>query len=260
VSWVVQVPAGTDVSGPKPTTRLAGRAIEPRIVAAEAATVAEARRGAALRMTRPWSTPASDAALRTRARMETELEDDETGSAPVSTGRDAAAAVGTAVHRLLEDLDLSANLAGEVAEKRSAVLREVAAGLRPEDAAEAEARFNAVVDRLPGSGCLQRLAELAPGVAARELHVFALPEDDDGTSVVSGAVDLLYSDPDDGRLVIADYKTDSVETDDELAERCERYRPQLETYGRALECALDLDEEPHLELWFLRPDRIVRLR
>jgi ATP-dependent exoDNAse (exonuclease V) beta subunit len=94
---------------------------------------------------------------------------------------------------------------------------------------------------------------------ARELEVFREPDDDDGTSVISGAVDLVYTDPSDRRLVVADYKTDAVEDDAEIAERVERYRPQLETYARALEEALALEKRPSTELWFLHSDRIVRL-
>jgi ATP-dependent helicase/nuclease subunit A len=259
VSWVVPALAGIDVSGPRFTTRSVAKPVEPGISAADAAAVAEARRSAALRMARPWSSPASDAAHRARARLEAEPEGVETGPAPASTGRDVAAAVGTAVHRLLETLALSGDLADAVAERRSAVLREIAAGLRPEDAAVAEAHYNALVDSLPGSGCLRRLAELATAVAARELDIVALPEGDDGTSVVSGVADLLYTDLDDGQLVVADYKTDVVESDAEIETRIESYRPQLEIYARALETALDLDYRPRTELWFLHADRIVRL-
>jgi ATP-dependent exoDNAse (exonuclease V) beta subunit len=77
--------------------------------------------------------------------------------------------------------------------------------------------------------------------------------------VVSGIVDLLYRDPEDGRLVVADYKTDRVQDDETLAERARVYEPQVRIYARALQKALGLDHEPHNELWFLDADRIVRL-
>ena len=44
-----------------------------------------------------------------------------------------------------------------------------------------------------------------------------------------------------------------------LAERTMVYEPQLRTYARALQQAVSLDGEPHIEIWYLAADRIVRL-
>ncbi|HSN56742.1 MAG TPA: PD-(D/E)XK nuclease family protein, partial [Candidatus Sulfomarinibacteraceae bacterium] len=173
--------------------------------------------------------------------------------------RDTAAVVGTVIHRLLESLDLSAELAPQVEGRREAVISEAAAELGADDRPAAADRVGGLLDRLARGRCLCRLGEVAPAVVARELPVFLEAPVDDGTSVVSGAVDLVYTDPDDGRLVVADYKTDAVATDAEVADRVERYRPQLATYADALQRALELDEPPHTELWFLDADRIVRL-
>jgi ATP-dependent exoDNAse (exonuclease V) beta subunit len=76
---------------------------------------------------------------------------------------------------------------------------------------------------------------------------------------VTGFVDLVYRDPDDDRVVVADYKTDHIEGEEAIAERIGVYAPQVRIYARALRDALDLDHEPHVELWFLAADRIVRL-
>jgi ATP-dependent exoDNAse (exonuclease V) beta subunit len=167
--------------------------------------------------------------------------------------------VGTAVHHLLETLDLARELAGQVSSRKPAVIEEAVAAVDPAATADAASRTGELLDRLAGSACLTRLSSVASGVAARELSLFARPDGDDGTSVVSGAVDLVYRDPDDGRLVVADYKTDLVASEAETAERIERYRPQLAIYARALEQALDLGYRPHTELWFIHPDRVVRL-
>jgi ATP-dependent exoDNAse (exonuclease V) beta subunit len=78
--------------------------------------------------------------------------------------------------------------------------------------------------------------------------------------VVSGAIDLLYSDPGDGRIVIADYKTDEVATDEEIQARAAVYAPQGELYARAVREALELEEAPRFELWFLRVGRVVEGR
>ena len=106
-----------------------------------------------------------------------------------------------------------------------------------------------------------RLAALAPQVVARELPVLLWEERPEGepNAVISGIVDLVYSDPDDGCLVVADYKTDYVKEDLELEKRRRIYEPQLQTYAQTLKTALKLDHEPHTELWFLNADRIVRL-
>ena len=84
-------------------------------------------------------------------------------------------------------------------------------------------------------------------------------EGDEPGAVISGIIDLVYRDHEDGRLVVADFKTDAVETDAEVDGRIEAYSSQLEIYANALEKALDLDHRPHTELWFLWADRIERL-
>ena len=76
---------------------------------------------------------------------------------------------------------------------------------------------------------------------------------------VAGAIDLLYRDPATGQLVVADYKTDPVDTGPALAARVEGYRTQGETYVRAVRDALGLNEDPRFELWFLHPGRVEAL-
>ncbi len=174
-------------------------------------------------------------------------------------GRSLAAAVGTAAHHLLEDIDLGGDLADQVIERRQGVIEGAVVGLDPNLVQEATGLLEDLVDHLVGSESLRRLGELAPAVVARELAVFLRPISDSGTSVISGAVDLVYRDPEDGRLVIADYKTDRVKNDVEIAGRVERYTTQLETYSRALQEALSLEYLPRKELWFLHADRIERI-
>jgi ATP-dependent exoDNAse (exonuclease V) beta subunit len=258
VSWVI--PALGERSGASGSVIVerCSSVADDQTVAADADDIAKARASAAGRMAARWSTPASDSAHRSIARMETEIDEDAV-SAPSPSRRSAAAAVGTAVHDLLETLDLESDLAAQVIERRPTVIESAAAGLDPGMVVEMTGRLEEVVDRLVESACLRRLGEVAEAVIARELPVFLRPTEDSGTSVISGAVDLVYRDPEDGRLVIADYKTDGVETDAEIAERTERYRSQLETYASALEEALVLDYRPRAELWFLHADRIVRI-
>jgi ATP-dependent exoDNAse (exonuclease V) beta subunit len=108
------------------------------------------------------------------------------------------------------------------------------------------------------------LRELGPAVLARELPILVPPaegeEEGDGArpvGFVAGAIDLVYRDPATGTLVVADYKTDAVADDDEIAARVDVYRPQGAVYARAVRDALGLAEAPRFELWFLRADRIV---
>ena len=67
----------------------------------------------------------------------------------------------------------------------------------------------------------------------------------------------MYRDTSNGELVIADYKTDEVATDADLAEKVAAYRSQGDVYRRALQDALGLPEPPRFELWFLAAGRIV---
>jgi ATP-dependent exoDNAse (exonuclease V) beta subunit len=186
---------------------------------------------------------------------------EEQGSALAEAGsRDLAMAVGTAVHGLLETLDLGSELAGQVEESRDRLVAEVLRAAGEDQASDAEKTIDAVLARIVAGPCLERLSALAPSVVARELPVFGWEEPGDGPGVViSGIVDLVYRDPDDGRVVVADYKTDALDNEDAIEQRARVYQPQVAAYARILRDALDLDEEPHTELWFLAADRIVRL-
>ncbi|MGB6854384.1 MAG: hypothetical protein WBG49_17510, partial [Thermoanaerobaculia bacterium] len=62
--------------------------------------------------------------------------------------------------------------------------------------------------------------------------------------------------PETGEPVIVDYKTDLVESEDELAARAEAYAAQEEVYARAIQQALDLPAPPRTQLWFLWTDRV----
>jgi ATP-dependent exoDNAse (exonuclease V) beta subunit len=255
VGWYL--PALEKPSSPPETSGAgAGAVASDATVAEDARAIAEARAAAAARMAAPWSRAASAAAHRLVERRESEIED------PRSRGSHrpgVAAVVGTAVHRLLEELDLDRGLGPQIVQRRTRLEEAVCARLEPDLRRSGVETLGAVLNGLAAGRCLGRLAEIADEIVARELDVLLRPAAADGTSVVTGAVDLVYTDPEDGRLVVADYKTDAVETEAEIAERVERYQPQLAVYARALEEALALEYRPRAELWFLQADRIVRL-
>ena len=68
---------------------------------------------------------------------------------------------------------------------------------------------------------------------------------DDG-KLKEGVVDLVFEE--DGRLVVVDYKSDSVATKDDARQRAGHYAVQLQNYGRCLTQALGL---PVSERWIL---------
>ncbi len=220
-----------------------------------AAELAAARRAATERMEQPVFRSASAEAHEGLERAEAEADRGPTGALP---DRGPAMAVGTAVHDLLETLDLGSGLAEQIEARRAGIVAELGAGF---DGSQASQWAGELLARLGAGACLAQLERVRSRVLARELPVVLWSERAGGPgAVVSGFVDLVYRDPDDGRLVVADYKTDRLEGEEALAERTAVYEPQLRTYASALQRALSLDEEPHLELWYLAADRIVRLR
>ena len=129
----------------------------------------------------------------------------------------------------------------------------------PERRDEAVRRAEEVLARLVAGPLPARLAAIAPHVLARELAVL-LPPDVGATGpvgFVAGAIDLLYRDPASGELVIADYKSDEVTGDDEVAARAASYAPQGAVYRRAVALALRPPRPPRFELWFLHAGIVV---
>ncbi|HVT61387.1 MAG TPA: UvrD-helicase domain-containing protein [Thermoanaerobaculia bacterium] len=173
-----------------------------------------------------------------------------------------AMAAGAAIHRALESWDLEADLERERA-RQQALLPAYLAALSAADLAgdpeRALPRAAALLDRFCSSGLALRLHDLRSRLLARELPVLLppLPEAASGpVGVISGAIDLLYSDPATGALVVADYKTDEVEGP-ALAQRAALYASQGAAYLRAIREALAPAQPPRFELWFLHAGEIV---
>ncbi|HXO41679.1 MAG TPA: 3'-5' exonuclease, partial [Thermoanaerobaculia bacterium] len=241
----------------------------PAAIAAQAALLAAWRTAATARMGRPFGAAASEEAhaqLR-EAAAAVDPADLAAGTLPATAagavdGRELAMASGAALHRALELWDLDADPAREMERQRAllpAYLSAVAAG---EDAARALPRCHRLLERFVSGGLAARLRELAGRVVARELPVLLapdpdLPEGDGPVAFVAGAIDLLYRDPGNGALVIADYKTDEVAGAD-LARRTAIYASQGAAYVCAVQAALELASPPRFELWFVHAGRIVR--
>jgi ATP-dependent exoDNAse (exonuclease V) beta subunit len=113
----------------------------------------------------------------------------------------------------------------------------------------------------------ERLRRIAPAVVARELPVLVAPavgadradEDRGPVGASIGAIDLLYRDPDSGEWVVADFKTDRIESEAALRERVAHHAVQGRCYQRATQQALGLEHPPRFELWFLDADRVEPL-
>jgi ATP-dependent helicase/nuclease subunit A len=217
--------------------------------------VAVARRVAAARalMDRPLSAPAS---------MESHdaLKEILVAAAPPFPGRGegVALAVGRAIHRALESLDLSAE--PDLALKAQRVLLPFYLGPFVSGNAMAEAleRAGSLWDRFSRGQLSRRLLGLRDHLVARELPVLLPPLEGQGpVGFVAGSVDLLYRDPHSGRMVVADYKTDIVEGEEALMQRARLYASQISVYVRAVREALGLDEEPRAELWFLYTGEVL---
>jgi ATP-dependent helicase/nuclease subunit A len=169
--------------------------------------------------------------------------------------RQAALAVGSAVHRALEELEPSRD-----PKQDAAICLEVAArALSQLDGAERDqalASAREVIEAFVAGPLYARFLEIAPRVLARELPVLASP-DAGKPGVIVGTLDLVYRDPLDDTWVVVDYKTDRVEGEAAHDERARGYLAQGAVYQRSIQEALGLPAPPRFELWFLRSGRVV---
>ena len=78
-----------------------------------------------------------------------------------------------------------------------------------------------------------------------------------GETVLEGFIDLLFEES--GELVVVDYKTDILETEEEMAERTRRYRLQGGAYALAIEAATKRPVKEVVFL-FLQPEGEVVLQ
>ncbi len=180
-------------------------------------------------------------------------------SGPGGAEQRIALAVGSGVHAWLEHTEFGAP-ARDRGAARSALERSLASRLTEDEAREALALAQDVLERLERGPLAERLAALRARVVARELAFVAPPRDGDASAPVesiAGSIDLVYRDPEDGRLVVADWKTDRVEAGPKLDARAAAYASQVRTYAEALRSGLGLDYLPRFELWFLAAGRVI---
>ena len=224
--------------------------------------VLEQERGrAAARMDRPFGGAASEEAHALLREQQAESVVEERSGRRPAPGRDreAAMAAGGAVHRALEEWDLRDDPRRELERQRALLPAYLAALAEGSGRNRALPLAESLLETFAAGPLAARLRRLQDHVLARELPVLLPPGDGEHAPVgaVTGAIDLLYRDPEDGRIVIADYKTDEVETAEEIRARAAVYAPQGATYARAVAEALEMAEPPRFELWFLRAGEVV---
>jgi ATP-dependent helicase/nuclease subunit A len=241
----------------------------PQEIALVSARLAAERRRAAQRMRRSFGGAASEeahallreqqAARQAEAQGEREEKIADRPSRPEAKSREAAMAAGGAVHRALEEWDLLDDPRRELVRQRALLPAYLAALAEGGDRDRALPLAEALLETFAAGPLAARLRALAGHILARELAVLLPPGDGEHAPVgaVTGAIDLLYRDPEDGRIVIADYKTDEVATAEEIQARAKVYAPQGTVYARAVREALEMDEAPRFEVWFLRAGEVV---
>jgi len=138
------------------------------------------------------------------------------------------AAIGTAVHRVLELVDLTNPTADEI--------------MRLAELACAESEIPDLVHNVAGRAGTALRADVVQqagqsGRAWREVYLIAR----DGDRYVEGYVDLL-AEPSDGKLVVVDYKTDRVDSAEDIAAKTAYYAPQLAQYEKAVRLVVGVDD------------------
>ncbi|NOZ94002.1 MAG: UvrD-helicase domain-containing protein [Acidobacteria bacterium] len=233
---------------------------------ADRETLAGLRAEAAARQARPWLQAVSHEAHRELAEAVAagiegvETPEEERALTHTGVPRDVATAVGSAVHRVLERFDLAAaDPDAELDRCRQEGARWLETAVAPDRLAVARAHLDELLGAFRSGPLWARWLGLAGHVLARELPVLLPPPDesrheDDPVGAYRGVIDLLYRDPDTGRLVVADHKTDDPP---HVEERAEAYASQLAAYARAIQEGLGLSEPPRTELWFLAAGKVV---
>ena len=153
----------------------------------------------------------------------------------------AATEVGDAVHKLLEQVDLRQPRPPELEQVRN---------WYPHATDDELARIAAFVENYCDSELAERVAAL-DGAAVERPFAF----EHDGV-LLHGRLDVLHRDPRSRRLLVVDYKTNSLEegAPEEIVER--DYRLQRLVY--ALACFRDGAQEVEVVYQFLeRPDAVV---
>jgi len=160
---------------------------------------------------------------------------------PCRRGR-AGTNVGRAVHAVLQSVDLATGQGLEDTARAQAAA---------EGVPQREAEIVSLIGVALESETVKRA--VASGRWWREVPVGAPV----GETVLEGFIDLLFEE--EGDLVVVDYKTDSLETEEEIAERSGHYRIQAGAYALALQEATGRTVK-EVVLLFLQPRQEIVMR
>jgi ATP-dependent helicase/nuclease subunit A len=222
-------PTGTDLVSPAAGATCWPEEMRSRqgVAAAHELLLAEVQARVA---TTPTALVAASAAPATEDEPQLDRAEESSDAEPAAPARRrmpsrTGAAIGTAVHAVLELADLQALDADE--------FRRLAEMLAETE--EIPALATDVAARALGAAqtLLVRQA-VESGRYWREVYLVV----DDKARVLEGYVDLLVEV--DGQLIVVDYKTDRALTSAELDAKAAHYGPQLSAYGAALQVVLNL--------------------
>jgi ATP-dependent helicase/nuclease subunit A len=169
--------------------------------------------------------------------------------------RGEALSIGTALHRALETWDLEAPPAEELERQRELLPRYFPAQPSAETLEETGERLEGIAE----GALLERLTKLREQIVGREVPVVLASSgaESDPVGAITGAIDLLYRDPESGQLVIADFKSDRIGPGPALEHRANAYAVQEQRYAKAVRIALELNHTPRTELWWLWLDLVT---
>jgi ATP-dependent helicase/nuclease subunit A len=182
---------------------------------------------------------------------------EEDGWSPrASSDPELARAVGTAVHRALELLDLDAEPVGALRTQIEGLADAVRGFVPKSRLLEVVRSARELLEEADRRGILYELFDRREQILGREVPVL-LPDEESGGAIV-GTLDLLYRDPNTGQLIVADFKTDVLQSQEDFEQRREHYLAQGRVYQDAVARMFPAEEAPAFELWFLSANRIVR--
>jgi ATP-dependent helicase/nuclease subunit A len=180
--------------------------------------------------------------------LQMEAHDSFTRRPGHTADRDVSLRFGTIAHRLLERWDFACPPSA-FRDQIDRLMSKGTTGIPAGEESEVYDELCSLLSRfvsLPVYRDLQRAT-----ILGREVP-FLMPWDDQERGM-SGTIDLLYRL--DGRTVIADYKTDTVEEED-VPGRVDRYKLQAQVYAEAISRSMGIDI-PSFQFIFLRSGVVV---
>ena len=163
--------------------------------------------------------------------------------------------VGTAIHHLIERthcLDSAKQILTptSLSAAMEAAYRGKPIGQRAQD------RATHLMEAFKSGGLLQRLCKVE--VLGKEVPMLLDGGKNGPIAGWVGAIDLLYRDPITAKIIVADFKTDAVDSKHAsivAASHAEQGRIYVETVRRAM----NLDYVPAFEVWFIATDERVQV-